>query len=708
MIGEQRQYYDTEFRIMHLNGVRWLAGRAQVFYDEAGNPIRKTGNVQDISERKQAENLLKSSEERLQLSLEGSGNGLWDWNIVTGELYLSSRWLSMLGYEVGELPSHVSTWEELIYPEDKPFVIERLNAHLLDSSVPYKFDYRVLTKSGEPKWIGNYGKVVVRDENGNPLRMAGIHQDISDRKHAEEELRESEARYRYLAEAIPHLVWTCDAEGNCDYVNQRLCEYTGITFEQALGFGWLSAVHPDDMQSTQNAWESAVSNRTFYKHEYRFRRNSDGSYRWHLILGLPLKDEQGRVVKWFGTCTDIHDQKELEMERDRVLELEQVARNEAERANRIKDEFLAILSHELRSPLNPILGWTKLLQTRRMDENKTAEALATIERNAKLQTQLIDDLLDIARILRGKLSLNADLVNLTFVIEAAIDTVRTAAVAKSILIHPVLRNIGQVSGDAVRLQQVFWNLLSNAIKFTPHGGRVDIMLERLGDQAQVTITDTGKGISPDFLPHIFESFRQEDVSITRKFGGLGLGLAIVRNITEAHGGTVSVNSPGVDQGSTFTVTLPLLNVEPESDDLQKLSAEEVNLTGIKVLTIDDEPDSREFLTVLLAYYGAQVMAVATSGEFFAALESFQPDVLVSDIGMPEVDGYTLLRQVRSLPPESGGQIPAIALTAYAGEINQQQALAAGFQSHLSKPIDPNLLVQVVAQLMSGSTNIQSQ
>jgi CheY-like chemotaxis protein/anti-sigma regulatory factor (Ser/Thr protein kinase) len=343
-----------------------------------------------------------------------------------------------------------------------------------------------------------------------------------------------------------------------------------------------------------------------------------------------------------------------------------------------------------------------------MDENKTAEALATIERNAKLQTQLIDDLLDIARILRGKLSLNADLVNLTFVIEAAIDTVRTAAVAKSILIHPVLRNIGQVSGDAVRLQQVFWNLLSNAIKFTPHGGRVDIMLERLGDQAQVTITDTGKGISPDFLPHIFESFRQEDVSITRKFGGLGLGLAIVRNITEAHGGTVSVNSPGVDQGSTFTVTLPLLNVEPESDDLQKLSAEEVNLTGIKVLTIDDEPDSREFLTVLLAYYGAQVMAVATSGEFFAALESFQPDVLVSDIGMPEVDGYTLLRQVRSLPPESGGQIPAIALTAYAGEINQQQALAAGFQSHLSKPIDPNLLVQVVAQLMSGSTNIQSQ
>ncbi|MBD2770585.1 PAS domain-containing protein, partial [Iningainema tapete] len=478
MMSEQRQNYETEFRILHPEGERWLAARAQIFYDAAGHPIRKIGNVQDISERKLAEELLKSSQERLQLSLEGSGNGLWDWNIVTDELYLSPRWLEMLGYQVGELPSHVDTWKKLIYQEDKPFVIERLNAHLLDSSVPYKFDYRVIAKSGEPKWIGNYGKVVVRDENGQPLRMAGIHQDISDRKlaeaevqlkaqilaqthdcvvstdlngyitswnqggervfgysaqetigqhvkmlyapqmheflqnqvieplkaqgtheievtaqsklgkpielllslsllrdrnqnpvgmigfsmditarkHAEEELRQSEARYRFLAETIPHLIWTCDANGNCNFVNKQLCEYTGLTFEEALGFGWLSAVHPEDIESTQAIWLSAVANSTFYKHEYRFRRNSDGSYRWHLILGFPLKDEQGRIVKWFGSCTDIHDQKQLEIERDRILELEQVARNEAERANRIKDEFLAILSHELRSPLNPALS----------------------------------------------------------------------------------------------------------------------------------------------------------------------------------------------------------------------------------------------------------------------------------------------------------------------------------------------------------------
>nr|WP_238360950.1 ATP-binding protein [Iningainema tapete] len=315
-----------------------------------------------------------------------------------------------------------------------------------------------------------------------------------------------------------------------------------------------------------------------------------------------------------------------------------------------------------------------------------------------MQTQLIDDLLDVAKILRGKLSFNSDPVNLTFVIEAAIDTVRASAVAKSILIRPELANIGQVSGDAVRLQQVVWNLLSNAIKFTPNGGRVEIRLQRKDNQAQIIVTDNGKGINPDFLPYIFESFRQEDVSVTRKYGGLGLGLAIVRHIVEAHAGTVTVDSQGEGQGSTFTVSLPLLNIEPESDRTEDLSVHELNLSGIKILTIDDEPDSRDFLTIMLAYYGAEVMTVATSSEFLAAIESFQPDVLVSDIGMPEVDGYTLMKQVRSLPSQRSRQIPAVALTAYAGEINEQQALAAGFQKHLSKPIDPDMLVLAVTQL----------
>jgi CheY-like chemotaxis protein len=340
------------------------------------------------------------------------------------------------------------------------------------------------------------------------------------------------------------------------------------------------------------------------------------------------------------------------------------------------------------------------MQTHKLNATKTAQALETIERNAKLQAQLIDDLLDVAKILRGKLSLDAAPVNLVFVIESALDTVRTAAVAKSILLQPTLPQIGQISGDAARLQQVVWNLLSNAIKFTPMGGQVAIRLEQVGNQAQITVTDTGKGINPDFLPYIFESFRQEDFSTTRKYGGLGLGLAIVRTVVEAHGGMIFADSLGEGQGATFSVQFPLIEAL-ETIQHEQLPEAEPDLTGIRVLTIDDEADARELFTVLLSQYGAEVLSVASAAAFLASLESFAPDVLVSDIGMPEIDGYTLLEQVRSLPPEHGGQIPAIALTAYAREEDQERCLAAGFQYHIPKPIDLGRLVQAVFNLGSA-------
>ncbi len=412
-----------------------------------------------------------------------------------------------------------------------------------------------------------------------------------------------------------------------------------------------------------------------------------------------MRNQQGQVVKWFGTCTDIHDQKELEIERDYLLKREEAARAEAERANRIKDEFLAVLSHELRSPLNPILGWTKLLQLRKFDAAKTAEALAIIERNAKLQTQLIDDLLDVSKILRGKLVLEMATVDLAFVIESAIDTVRAAAVAKSIRLHSVLPQIGRISGDSTRLQQIVWNLLSNAIKFTPKQGQVDILLERVGSQVQIQVRDTGKGIKPDFLPHLFESFHQEDVSTTRQYGGLGLGLAIVRSLVEAHEGTIAADSPGEGQGATFTVCFPLIEIEPEVPPSEPRLGQDLDLTGVRVLTVDDEPDARELLATMLALYGADVLTVTSAAEVLTALTSFRPDVLVSDIGMPGVDGYSLIQQIRALPPEQGGQIPAIALTAYAREEDHQQAIANGFQQQVTKPLDPERLVEVLVTLV---------
>ncbi|NJN01576.1 MAG: hybrid sensor histidine kinase/response regulator [Leptolyngbyaceae cyanobacterium RM1_1_2] len=339
------------------------------------------------------------------------------------------------------------------------------------------------------------------------------------------------------------------------------------------------------------------------------------------------------------------------------------------------------------------------MQTRKLDTAKTAQALETIERNTKLQTQLIDDLLDIAKILRGKLSLKVTAVNLIPIVAAAIETLRTAATAKSITVNAVLPNISQVAGDAGRLQQIIWNLLSNAIKFTPECGQVEICLEQINHQAQITVKDTGKGINADFLPYIFESFRQEDFSTTRKYGGLGLGLAIVRQLVEAHGGTISASSPGDGLGATFTVRLPLTTAEIQPQLTGPPPLQNPDLTGLRILTVDDEPDTRELLATLLAQYRAEVTPVTSADEVLAALRSAQFDVLVSDIGMPGTDGYALIQQIRALPAQSGGQIPAIALTAYAREVDSQQAIASGYQQHLSKPIEPLVLVRAIIALV---------
>ena len=414
------------------------------------------------------------------------------------------------------------------------------------------------------------------------------------------------------------------------------------------------------------------------------------------------------------------------VENTRLYQAQQLARTQAESANRIKDEFLAVLSHELRSPLNPILGWARLLQTRQFDEAGTQRALETIERNARLQTQLIDDLLDVSRILRGKMVLNICPVNLVTVLDAALETVCLAAEAKGIAIRKVIADdLGLVSGDAGRLQQIAWNLLSNAVKFTPNGGQIEVRLESVGNgkwgemgeganhsslpapysppYAQIQVRDTGKGIAADFLPHVFEYFRQEDGTITRSFGGLGLGLAIVRYLTELHGGTVKAASAGEGLGATFTVLLPSLK-NKNGDDLEELRsssaiAEKLPLANLRVLVVDDEADMRDLISAILEQTGAEIKVVTSAIEVLETLHSYKPDILISDIGMPEMDGYELLRQIKRLPPEQGGSVPAIALTAYAGEVNQQQALAAGFQRHMAKPVEPEALVKAIVALV---------
>lgn len=398
---------------------------------------------------------------------------------------------------------------------------------------------------------------------------------------------------------------------------------------------------------------------------------------------------------------EIQERQKAEAQREQLLEREQIARTTAESANRLKDEFLAVLSHEIRTPLNPILGWAKLLRGGKLDAEKTQIALETIERNAQLQTQLIDDLLDISRILRGKLSLNVDTVRLTQTIAAAQETVRLAAEVKEIQIITQLDPSPKtVMGDTNRLQQVIWNLLSNAVKFTPSGGRIYISLEYQDKQAKIQVQDTGKGIREDFLPYVFDSFRQADGTTTRNFGGLGLGLAIARQIVELHGGSIQAESPGEGMGATFTVQLPLSTglTTPDQESAPYLS--DLNLQNLEILLVDDAADTRELVSFILEQQGAAVTSVGSAQEGLAVFMQKNPDLLVSDIGMPEMDGYMLMEKVREWETQQGKTAtPAIALTAYAGEYNAQQAITAGFDSHLSKPVNPQKLISTILRLI---------
>lgn len=530
--------------------------------------------------------------------------------------------------------------------------------------------------------------------------------DISEQKQAELALRESEQRFRNMADNAPVMVWVTDPTGCCTYLSQSWYNFTGQTEETGLGLGWLDAVHPEDFESAKNAFLAANQHHEAFQIEYRLRRK-DSEYRWVIDAATPWLSWDGEFLGYIGSVIDITERKAAETERDRLLTLEQAARAEAEKANRIKDEFLAVLSHELRSPLNPILGWSRLLQTNKFDPASQQKALATIERNAQLQVQLIDDLLDVSRILRGKLNLNMAAVDLVSVIEAAMETVRLAAAAKNIQINTMLdASLGLVLGDSSRLQQIVWNLLSNAVKFTPERGKINISLDYIDAQAQITVSDTGKGISSSFLPYVFEYFCQADSTTTRKFGGLGLGLAIVRHLVELHGGSVTAESPGEGQGATFTVSLPLLQDEGRrlkgESESANLAADTAVLAGIKILVVDDDPDTREFYSFVLEQSGANVTAVASAAAAMQALVQSQPDILLSDIGMPEMDGYMLMRQIKALQIAKETPIPAIALTAYAGELNQQQALLAGFQKHLSKPVEPDELISVITSLLGRS------
>jgi PAS domain S-box-containing protein len=539
-----------------------------------------------------------------------------------------------------------------------------------------------------------------------------LEREIAERKRAETVLRESEERYRAVIQQASEGIFLFDADtGLVIEANPALVRLLGYSAE-AMSRMTIYDIVADDRGIVQRNIQNVVANRLHILGERQYRR-ADGSIidvevsANHIHLG---KDVVCAVVR------DITERKQVEHQR---LELarEQAARAEAEAANRSKDEFLATVSHELRTPLNAILGWSRMLRTSALDEATHARALEVIERNAKAQSQLIEDLLDVSRIITGKLRLAVGPVNLATVIENAIESMRPAVEAKNITLQVALETkVGLVSGDGERLQQVVWNLLSNAVKFTPKGGRILTRLRRVNSHVEITVSDTGKGIAPEFLPFVFDRFRQADSSLTRAFGGLGLGLAIVRHLVELHGGTVQAESFGEEQGATFTIRLPMLamhdtsagvslNAFQQAADRPLAFGQAASLAGLTVLVLDDEPDARLLMTTILREQKAEVTAVASVEEAFAALPWIKPDIIVSDIGMPREDGYSFIRRLRALEAEQGERwTPAIALTAHAREGDRLRTLAAGFQSHVAKPADPLELITVILSLVGRNAS----
>jgi PAS domain S-box-containing protein len=531
----------------------------------------------------------------------------------------------------------------------------------------------------------------MRGPDGEVVGILAHGVDVTAQTRVQRTLKESEARFRQLADAMPQIVFTALPDGTVDYFNQQWYEYTGLP-RGAIGYDAWVAVHTEEgLRRALDAWGQAVRTGQQFECEYPLKRH-DGEYRWHLGRAVPIRDEQDRIVRWYGTNTDIHERKQFEQSL-------QEARAEAERASRMKDEFLATLSHELRTPLNAIHGWAQILKLRAALPADLAQGVAVIERNARAQGHIIDDLLDMSAIISGKVRLEPQRLDLAEAVRAAARSAAPTAAVKDLKLQTRLPPHGAaINGDANRLQQVLWNLLSNAIKFTPSGGRVDVTLDEEDAGYRVRVADTGEGIEPEFQPHIFDRFRQADASKARRHGGLGLGLAIVKQLVELHGGSVQAESEGANRGATFTVTLPRFVERALAAAPPAPRSEAAEVAGLKVLVVDDDADAREMLKHLLEGCEASVTIAASAAEAAQLMRRRRFDVLVSDIGMPGEDGHAMLRRIRTLRPEEGGDIPAIALSAYARAEDRVQAVRAGFQLHLAKPVEPAELIAMVASV----------
>ena len=759
--GDRIEHYET-VRLRKDGRLINISLTVSPIIGPGGKVVGASKIARDITEQRQARHALDEASERLKLALAAARLGDWSWDLKTDVVTMSETAAALFGIPAGPY----MTWtkmRELIHADDREHANEAVQRALAEHN-DYDVEYRVTPGNGSVVWVSAKGRGVYNG-SGKAVGMLGFVQDISTRKLNEETLRDQAEALRTLNEMGQIISAELDLHNTVQAVTDAATTLTGARFgsffynvlnEEGASYMLytLAGVPREAFAHFPMPRATDLFGPTFrgegvvriddVKLDPRYGRNSpyygmpDGHLPVTSYLAVPVVSRSGEVLGglFFGhpnpgvfterdeeTVVGLASQAAIAMDNARLYEAAKKARREAEQAavenerlyrqaeesSRLKEEFLATISHELRTPLSAILGWTRMLRLGQLSSENTAKALDTIERNARAQAQLVDDLLDVSRIITGKLRMDVRPADPNSFIDAAVEAVRPAADAKGVRVQKVV-DTGPVSipGDPVRLQQVVWNLLSNAIKFTPRGGRVQIRSERVNSHLEIVVTDTGQGISADFLPHVFDRFRQADQKTSRQHGGMGLGLAIVRHLVELHGGTVSAASPGEGQGATFTVMLPISpvyqldptgsRVHPAARDLLPPNDCIERLDGMRILVVDDEPDTRDLLKQGLEYCGAKVEVAASAAEAIDAIIAAVPDILISDIGMPGSDGYELIRKVRSLPINRGGKVAAVALTAYTRTEDRLHALRAGYDMHVPKPVELAELVAVAASV----------
>lgn len=701
---EKREPLRHEVRIVTARGsVKWFDIRGHATGAVSGRPSAVLGLAIDITERKTAQTMLRQAEERFRVAAACASDLIYEWDVDTGAIRWYGDVTRHFGYSAQEAPATFSRWQEIIHPEDRKRVLSAIERNLL-TRAPYHEEYRVVGRSGTITFWSERSAVLY-DATGRPWRWIGVGSNVTTLRRSAAALAESEDRFRKLAERVRVIPWEADARtGQFTYVGPQAEQVLGFPVERWLENDfWPQHIHGSDRDTAVTFCIEQSKIVDDYEFEYRMIAG-DGSEVWLYDI-VNVVRSAGEPVTLRGFMIDITERKAAEHERQQLLVREQQARHDAENASRSKDEFLATVSHELRTPLTSILGWSQMLQNGLASTPELQQrAAAAIERNARAQAQLIDDILDVSRVVTGNLRVEKRSLEIGPLIHAAVESVRPAAQEKGLTVDVELEpDLPRIEGDPDRIQQILGNLLGNSIKFTARG-RVLVRAAIDAGALTIRVTDTGIGIAADLLPYVFDQFRQGDGTSRRKHGGLGLGLAIVRHLVQAHGGTVTAESAGEGCGSSFIVSLPACSSPAVSTRVasgERLKLPNNRLAGLSILVVDDEPDVRQLLNLLLSRCGASVVMAGGAGEAWQRLEDTKIDLMLSDIAMPGEDGYSLIRSIRN-SDRSFAAIPAIALTAFARPSDRSRAIEAGFQQHLPKPVAIENLAGAIADLLEAS------